>query len=256
MASESVTAALEVLDRATEGLKSLTEPTDTTGSTPLNMLDACVEAWKEVFRPQIAAKVGSAALKIFDEVDSPQPVRPLPYGSRVSSGAVTAMMATKRFNGYRNALTAIKASVERFGDEYLAAGGITPASSSNELHPRIWGPASALFQNRHYPQAVFDASKALVNLVKEKAGRKDLDGANLMRTVFSAKDPVLAFNELRDESEKDEQEGMMHLFEGAALAIRNPRAHTFLADSRDRALQYLRLLSLLATLLDETKKRK
>jgi uncharacterized protein (TIGR02391 family) len=77
-----------------------------------------------------------------------------------------------------------------------------------------------------------------------------------MRTVFSPRDPILAFNDLSDQSDQDEQEGMMHLFEGAVLGIRNPRGHVFLDDAPGRALEYIMLLSLLANLVEEAKKRK
>jgi uncharacterized protein (TIGR02391 family) len=77
-----------------------------------------------------------------------------------------------------------------------------------------------------------------------------------MRTVFSVKDPILAFNDLKDQSDRDEQEGMMHLFEGAVLGIRNPRGHSFLDDSPDRALEYIALLSMLANRLEEAKRLK
>jgi len=125
-----------------------------------------------------------------------------------------------------------------------------------DLHPRMAALASDLFHNRHYPNAVFDAAKALVNYVKERSGKHDLDGAPLMRTVFSKNDPILAFNNLSDQSDLDEQEGMMHLYEGAVLAIRNPRGHTFLDDSPQRALDYIGLLSLLANHLQEAKRLK
>jgi uncharacterized protein (TIGR02391 family) len=92
--------------------------------------------------------------------------------------------------------------------------------------------------------------------VKERSGRHDLDGAPLMRSVFSRNDPILAFNDLANQSDIDEQEGMMHLFEGAVLAIRNPRGHSFLDDSPDRALEYIGLLSLLANRLEEVKRLK
>jgi uncharacterized protein (TIGR02391 family) len=95
-----------------------------------------------------------------------------------------------------------------------------------------------------------------VNFVKEKSRRHDLDGANLMRTVFSRNDPILAFNDLRDQAEQDEQEGMMHLFEGAALALRNPRAHVLSDDSPEMALDYLMMLSMLAKRLDRDARRK
>ena len=125
-----------------------------------------------------------------------------------------------------------------------------------DLHPRISEVCRDLYQNEHYANAVFDASKALVNYVKEKASKHDLDGAPLMRTVFSKNDPVLAFNDLQDQSDHDEQEGMMHLFEGAVLALRNPRGHSFRYDTPERALEYIGLLSMLAKRLAEAKRRK
>lgn len=124
------------------------------------------------------------------------------------------------------------------------------------LHPRISSACASLFKNEHYADAVFEASKALVNFIKERSGRRDLDGADLMRKVFSINDPVLAFNELKDKSDQAEQEGMMHLYEGAVLAVRDPRAHSFPSDSAQRALEYIGLLSLLANRLQETTLRK
>jgi hypothetical protein len=53
------------------------------------------------------------------------------------------------------------------------------------LHPRIADVTSDLFQDGYPWEAVFAASKALVNFVKGRSGRHDLDGASLMRTVFS-----------------------------------------------------------------------
>ena len=59
----------------------------------------------------------------------------------------------------------------------------------------------------------------------------------LCEQFFSKNYPVLAFNNLTDQSDLDEQEGMMHLFEGAVLGIRNPRGHDFLDDSPERAME-------------------
>ena len=125
-----------------------------------------------------------------------------------------------------------------------------------DLHPRIAQVCTDLYRDGHYRNAVLDAGIALMNFVKEKSRRHDLDGANLMRTVFSRNDPILAFNDLRDQAEQDEQEGMMHLFEGAALALRNPRAHALSDDSPEMALDYLMMLSMLAKRLDRDARRK
>lgn len=125
-----------------------------------------------------------------------------------------------------------------------------------QLHPRIKEVAAPLYRDGHYAEAIFSASKALVNMVKERANRHDIDGASLMREVFTRNDPILAFNDLSDDTDKVEQQGMMNLYEGAVLAVRDPRAHSFLSDSPERALEYIGLLSLLANRLEETNLRK
>ncbi len=76
-----------------------------------------------------------------------------------------------------------------------------------------------------------------------------------MRTVFSKNNPALAFNGLNDQTDQDQQEGLMHLFEGAVLGIRNPGGHSFPEGTEQRAIEYISLLSLLAYLTQEAKKR-
>jgi uncharacterized protein (TIGR02391 family) len=142
--------------------------------------------------------------------------------------------------------------------EDLQAGDTPTPSTYFEklnLHPRISGVARDLFLDGHHFEAVFAAAKALVNFVKERSGRHDLDGAPLMRAVFSKNSPVLAFNDAKDQTDGDEQEGLMHLFEGAVLGIRNPGGHSFPEGSEQRAIEYISLLSLLAYLVQEAKKR-
>lgn len=123
------------------------------------------------------------------------------------------------------------------------------------LHPRILDVSRDLFLDGYHWQAVFEAAKALVNYVKERSGCHDLDGAPLVRAVFSRNDPVLAFNDLSDQTDLDEQEGMMHLFEGAVLGIRNPGGHSFPEGPEQRAVEYISLLSLLAYRVQEAKRR-
>jgi len=77
-----------------------------------------------------------------------------------------------------------------------------------------------------------------------------------MRTVFSPNNPILAFNDLTDQTNKDEQEGMMHLYEGVMLGVRNPRAHDLFDQDPQRALEYIVLISLLAKRVGEAKKVK
>jgi uncharacterized protein Ymh len=80
----------------------------------------------------------------------------------------------------------------------LQSGDIPAPSSYFEnlnLHRRIADVTRDLFLDGHHFEAVFAGAKALVNFVKERSGRHDLDGAPLMRTVFSRNSPVLSFND-------------------------------------------------------------
>jgi uncharacterized protein (TIGR02391 family) len=121
------------------------------------------------------------------------------------------------------------------------------------LHPRIESAALGLLRGGHYRSAILDACLALRDYARETSGRPDLDGADLMRTVFSKNRPLVTFNALADQSDVDEQEGLMHLFEGAWLAFRNPRAHDLEQDSEQYALECLAFLSMLANRLDRAK---
>jgi uncharacterized protein (TIGR02391 family) len=75
-----------------------------------------------------------------------------------------------------------------------------------------------------------------------------------MLDVFSVNDPKLKLNPFVTQSDKDEQEGFMHIFAGVMHGIRNPKGHDII-NLKDpiRALEYLSLLSLLFRRLDEVK---
>jgi|SRR3989339_1368341 len=123
------------------------------------------------------------------------------------------------------------------------------------IHPTIAKVSKRLFDNKHYSQAIFEAFKKVNIIVKTKSGRSDLDGKALMLTVFSVNNPILKFNRLKTQSDKDEQEGFMHLFAGAIMGIRNPKGHEIVIQKDvDRTLSYLSFAGLLCHLLNETRK--
>lgn len=133
-----------------------------------------------------------------------------------------------------------------------------------KLHPTIKKASEKLFKGGHFAPTIFEAYKALNNYIKRKSKRKDLDGKDLMSKVFSftynrdthqiERKPILQLNELRNQSDQDEQEGFMFLFMGAMQGIRNPKAHDII-EQRDpfKTLQYLSIASLLAKRVDEAK---
>ncbi len=164
--------------------------------------------------------------------------------------------------GRRQVIVILNGLIERLREkgEDLGVGHAPSAPSTYfdrlNLHRRVLDVSRDLFLDGHHWQAVFEAAKALLNFVKERSGRHDLDGAKLVRTVFSRDNPVLAFNNLSDKTDLDEQEGMMHLFEGAVIGIRNLGGHSFPEGPEQRAVEYISLLSLLAYRVQEAERRK
>jgi len=159
--------------------------------------------------------------------------------------------------GIEQAISNLQTIVELF-EEKNADLGETPAGKALkalgelEIHPEIERAVAKLFRDGHYANAVEDACKVLDGLVKIRSGRNDISGTELMQNVFSPKNPVLKFSDLQTQTEQSEQQGMMFLYAGAMLALRNPRAHEIIQDDPEKALEYIAFLSLLASVHPRT----
>jgi uncharacterized protein (TIGR02391 family) len=160
--------------------------------------------------------------------------------------------------GRDRAIAVVQAALDRLkeklddGAEDATARTLS-AYESLDLHPEIARAASDLYHDGHYANAVEDSVKALNGLVRLRSGL-DIDGAPLMQKAFSPNSPILKFNDLSDQTDRDEQKGFMDMFCGAVAGLRNPRAHRFIKDNPERALDFIAFVSLLAKLLDEAKK--
>lgn len=152
----------------------------------------------------------------------------------------------------------LRTIIELF-NEKLEDGAESPGNRSRrsfgdlELHPEVSRACSKLFMDGHYAEAVETACKVLDMLVKMRSMRTDPSGTELMQLVFSPKSPVLRFNDQQTDSERSEQQGMMYLFAGAMLAIRNPRAHGLVEDHPENAVSYISFISMLAKSLDRAR---
>jgi uncharacterized protein (TIGR02391 family) len=143
--------------------------------------------------------------------------------------------------------------LEKRKDELMA--GTVPSTYFDrlDLHPRIREASRDPFLRGDHWEAVFAGMHALVNYVRERSNHHDLGGVQLMRVAFSKDDPLLAFNDLTDQADFDEQEGLMNLFAGVVLLIRNPEGRLVSKRSDRRAIEYICLLSLLAHRLEHAK---
>jgi uncharacterized protein (TIGR02391 family) len=150
---------------------------------------------------------------------------------------------------------AIKRLREKSSDEEESVEArILKTYQGLDLHPEIARAANDLYRDGHYANAVLDAVKALNAFVRLRSGIEDRDGTELMEHVFGPKKPVLAFNDLKDESDRNEQKGFMMMFSGAVTGLRNPRAHSLVKDDAERSLEFIAFVSLLAKLADSAKK--
>lgn len=158
--------------------------------------------------------------------------------------------------GIEKAVSNLSTIIELF-EENIGDMGESPEGRARrafgdlDIHPEVQRAVSKLFQNGHYSNAVEDACKVLDGLVKLRSGKSDISGTELMQHVFSPNNPILKFNDLSTETEKSEQQGMMFLYAGAMLALRNPRAHELIEDDPEKALEYIAFISLLAKSLDK-----
>lgn len=188
--------------------------------------------------------------------------------ARISSGSNQQLVkAFKKIRGdietiteYKNpesSLVEIKWIEDHWPEIEIAVEGITSSHSTLKergIHLEIIAVSEKLFNDGHYAQAIEEAFKKIVLLVKEKANRLGLDGSGLMTTAFSKDNPILKFNEGKNQIEKDEQMGWMFIYQGAVLGIRNVKAHGNIVQKDPiKTLEYLSFASLLCRRLEDTK---
>lgn len=115
------------------------------------------------------------------------------------------------------------------------------------LHNSVKITATPFFEDEHYRPAVLDTYIALIQAVKNKSNIFDKDGMPLMDFVFSPNNPILKISD-----DKDEQLGLMLLFKGAVMYIRNTNLHRIIEwNDPHKALEWLSFASSLFNTLDD-----
>lgn len=126
-----------------------------------------------------------------------------------------------------------------------------PFEVSN-IHDSLPMQVRKLFDNAHYSQATFEAYKFLDKTIARLA-KVNKSGYQLMMAAFSETSPLLKLNDLKSESEKDEQKGYQFIFAGTIMAIRNPRGHEHsIKESADECLDHLSIASHLMRRLEKS----
>ncbi|MCL4322766.1 MAG: TIGR02391 family protein [Deltaproteobacteria bacterium] len=122
------------------------------------------------------------------------------------------------------------------------------------LNNQIIGVAISRFETGHYADSVEASFKEInvrVKKIVKEITSKELDGSSLMKTAFSLSNPLIKLDDLDTETGRNVQLGYMELFSGSMTGIRNPKAHGNIEITKERAIHFLFLASLLMDKLDE-----
>lgn len=124
------------------------------------------------------------------------------------------------------------------------------------IHPKIIEVSKTRYQAGHFADSVEAAFKEVNSIVKniyKSITNQEKDGADLMQQAFTKNNPQIKLSDLTNESERNIQDGYMRIFAGAMIGIRNPKAHENITISKNRAIHFLFLASLLMSKIDERK---
>jgi uncharacterized protein (TIGR02391 family) len=143
----------------------------------------------------------------------------------------------------------LESSIEQL--QVLAPPAAQVAPDQYRFHPEIERVSGQLYRDGHYKDAALEAYIRVINEVKARCGL-NLDGDPLVNRAFGCENqrPLIQFNSLRTDAERDEQKGFMFLFKGI-VGLRNSKAHSnTLFNDPYRAHDYLALASLVMRLLE------
>jgi uncharacterized protein (TIGR02391 family) len=149
-----------------------------------------------------------------------------------------------------------KALLEGFIEQLqdLAPPSATTAPDQYKFHSEIERVSGNLYRAGHYKSAALEAYIRVIDQVRTVSKIPD-DGDSLMNKAFACdkQTPVIQFNSLSTDSERDEQRGFLFLYKGI-VGLRNSKAHSnTLFDDPRRAHEYLALASLLMRVLEIAK---
>lgn len=136
------------------------------------------------------------------------------------------------------------------------AGRLRKLLEQRQVHSDVLAFCREELLKDNYFHAVFEATKSVADKIRTKSGLAS-DGAELVDVVFSSKNPVLAINTLRTETEQSEHKGFANLLKGVFGTFRNVTAHApkihWTIEEQD-ALDLLTMVSYLHRRLDRTVK--
>jgi len=108
------------------------------------------------------------------------------------------------------------------------------------------------YNNESYSAAIKDSIILLSDVIRNKTGLEG-DGAALIGQAFGGNSPKIKLNNLQTDSDKNIQKGMQDLLRGIYSAIRNPRNHDKVEDSKKDADAIILFINYLLKMINKSK---
>mgnify|MGYP000951971052 FL=1 len=121
-----------------------------------------------------------------------------------------------------------------------------------DIDTRLLNFIRGSIEKEDYTGAIIDSFFFLADLIREKTGLES-DGVSLIGQALGGNKPKLKLNNLRTESEKDIQRGIEAILRGLFTAIRKPRSHGKIEDSKQDMEIIILFLDYLLKIIDKSK---
>lgn len=104
------------------------------------------------------------------------------------------------------------------------AGVLRAKLEDRGAHAEVFNYCRAELLDENYFHAVLEAIKGIAQRIRDMSSLPT-DGAELVNTAFSVKNPLLKINSLTTDTEVSEQKGFSNMLVGLFGLVRNPVAH-------------------------------
>lgn len=109
-------------------------------------------------------------------------------------------------------------------EAYQRMSNLRDKLQKRDVHSEVFRYCTAELIADNYFHAVFESCKGIFDRLRTVTGLSG-DGADIIQTAFSEKNPLVAINRLQTDSEWSEHKGFANLLKGVFGMIRNPLAH-------------------------------
>ncbi len=136
------------------------------------------------------------------------------------------------------------------------AGALRAKLEDRNAHQEVFNYCRAELIDQNYFHAILEAIKGVAQRIRNMSDLTT-DGAELVNSSFSVKNPILKINSLKTETEISEQKGFSNILVGLFGSVRNPVAHapkTSWPMNEQDALDIFSMISFIHRKLDTTTK--